>query len=249
MYYGPLSEQEITALLSKYHKTSSTLKPYPPAVIFTQQPTDQNKVLFAHYNAQQLYLSMVTKAAPYSNSIFVPSTMYNTYFGGSMNAIVFQEMREARGLAYSASASYSPPPKPEFNYNFSTFIATQNDKMDEAFSAFLSIINEMPESEKAFELAKDQIINNIRKQRIRRASILFDYLSAQDFGWDYDKRKDLFDKAQNWTLEDVKKFQQQYVKDRKYTYCVLGDEKDLVQEIVDKYGILQKLSLEEIFGY
>jgi len=249
MYYGPLSEQQITALLSKYHKTAPKLKPYPPAVKFTQQPTDQNKVLFTHYNAQQLYLSMVTKAAPYSHAMYVPSTMYNTYFGGSMNAIVFQEMREARGLAYSASASYSQPPKPEFNYNFSTFIATQNDKMDDAFSAFLSIINDMPQSERAFSLAKDQIINNIRKQRISRSSILFDYLSAQEFGWNYDKRKDLFEKAQIWTLEDVKKFQQQYVKDRKYTYCVLGDENDLKQEIVDKYGTLQKLSLEEIFGY
>jgi predicted Zn-dependent peptidase len=249
MYYGPLSEQQVTALLNKYHKTASTLKPYPPAVKFTQQPTDQSKVLFTHYNAQQLYLAMVTKAAPYSNEMYVPSTMYNAYFGGSMNAIVFQEMREARGLAYSASASYSQPPKPEYSYSFSTFIATQNDKMDDAFSAFLSIINDMPESEKAFMLAKDQMINNIRKQRISRASILFDYLSAQDFGWNYDKRKDLFDKAQTWTLDDIKKFQQQYVKDKKYTYCVLGDENDLKQEIVDKYGILQKLSLEEIFGY
>ncbi len=30
--------------------------------------------------------------------------LFNEYFGGSMNAIVFQELREARGLAYSAFA-------------------------------------------------------------------------------------------------------------------------------------------------
>jgi predicted Zn-dependent peptidase len=249
LYYGPLSEQEVVALLNKYHNTAPELKPYPPAVKFIQQPTDQNKVLFTHYDAKQLYLSMVTLGAPYNNSLFVPGTIYNEYFGGGMNAIVFQEMREARGLAYSANASYSRPSKPDFNYTFYTFIATQNDKMDEALTAFLSIINDMPESEKAFELAKDQLVSNIRKQRIRRTSILFDYISAQEFGWDYDKRKDLFDKAQTWTLDDVKKFQQQYIKDKKYTYCVLGDEKDLNMEVVNKYGTLQKLSLEEIFGY
>jgi len=249
MYYGPLSDQEVVSLLNKYHITASTLKPYPPAVKFTQQSVDQNKVLFAHYNAQQLYLAMSTKGASYSKSIYVPVTMYNMYFGGSMNAIVFQEMREARGLAYSASASYSQPSKPELNYIFSTFIATQNDKMDEALTAFLSIINDIPESEKAFELAKDQVISNIRKQRISRTSILFNYLDAQEFGWDYDRRKDLFEQAQKWTLDDIKKFQQQYVKDKNYIYCVLGDEKDLKQEIVNKYGTLQKLSLEEIFGY
>ena len=249
LYYGPLSEEAITALLNKYHKTASTFKPYPPAVKFAQQPTDQNRVLFAHYDAKQLYLSMVSMGVPYDQSMYVPVAMFNEYFGGSMNSIVFQEMREARGLAYSASAYYSQPSKPFFNYSFSTFIATQNDKMDEALSAFLNIINSMPESEKSFTLAKEQLLSNIRKQRIRRANILFDYLNAQEFGWDHDKRKDLFDRAQTWTLDDVKKFQQQYVKDKKYTYCVLGDEKDLNRKIVDKYGTLQKLSLEEIFGF
>ena len=248
LYYGPLNEQEITTLLNKYHNTQ-TLKPYPPAAVFTQQPTDQNKVLFTHYNAQQLYLSMTTKGVPYDKSLYVPSSIYNMYFSGSMNAIVFQEMRESRGLAYTASASYSQPSKPEYNHTFSTFIATQNDKMDEAFTAFLSIINDMPESEKAFELAKDQLINNIRKQRIRRSSILFDYIGAQDFGWDYDKRKDLFEQAQTWTLNDVKQFQQQYVKNKNYTYSALGDENNLDRNIVSKYGTLQKLTLDEIFGY
>lgn len=28
--------------------------------------------------------------------------LYDEYFGGGMNSIVFQEMRETRGLAYSA---------------------------------------------------------------------------------------------------------------------------------------------------
>jgi len=249
LYYGPLSEKDVVSLLNKYHHTAPELKPYPSAVKFMQQPTDQNKVLFTHYDAKQLYLSMVALGAPYSNSLYVPGTMFNEYFDGNMNSIVFQEMREARGLAYTATASYSRPSKPDFNYTFSTFIATQNDKMDEAFSAYLSIINDMPESEKAFDLAKDQVISDVRKQRIRRSSILFDYISAQEFGWAYDKRKDLFEKAQTWTLNDVKKFQQQYIKDKKYTYCVLGDEKDLNMEVVNKYGTLQKLSLEEIFGY
>ena len=249
MYHGPLSEQEISALLDKYHHAASTLKPYPAAVVFTQQPADQNKVLFTHYNANQLYLSMMTTGVPFNKAMYVPSAIYNGYFGGGMNSIVFQEMREARGLAYSANASYSQPSKPFYNYTFSTFIATQNDKMDEALTAFLSIINDMPESEKAFDLAKDQLISSIRKQRIRRYNILFNYIDAQDFGWDYDRRKDLFEQAQTWTLDDVRKFQQQYVKNKNYTYCVLGDEKDLNREIVNKYGTLQKLSLEEIFGY
>ncbi len=249
MYYGQMSEQSATTLINKYHQTASVLKPLPKAVEFIQQPTDQNKILFVHYNSKQLYLSMLSKGTPYSHSLYVPISMYNQYFGGGMNAIVFQEMRESRGLAYQASAYYTQPPKPDLNYTMSTFIATQNDKMDEALTAFKSILDNIPQSEKAFELTKEQMINNIRRQRIRTYNVLFNYIDAKEFGWDHDSRKDLFEQAQNWTLTDVTRFQQQYIKDKKYTYCVLGDENDLDQAVVDKYGTLQKLTLEDIFGY
>ena len=32
-------------------------------------------------------------------NIYPVATLYNEYFGGGMNSIVFQELREARGLA------------------------------------------------------------------------------------------------------------------------------------------------------
>ena len=51
------------------------------------------------------------------------------------------------------------------------------------------------------------------------------------------------------TLKDVKDFQQKWVKDRKYTYCVLGNEKDLDMKSLEKYGKITKLSQKDIFGY
>ena len=72
-----------------------------------------------------------------------------------MNSIVFQEMRETRGLAYSAWASIMPPSYLKYPYVLRTQIATQNDKMIDAVTTFNDIINNMPESEAAFKLAKD----------------------------------------------------------------------------------------------
>ena len=40
-----------------------------------------------------------------------------------------------------------------------------------------------------------------------------------------------------------------WVKDRKYTYCVLGNEKDLDMKSLEKYGKITKLSQKDIFGY
>jgi len=166
-----------------------------------------------------------------------------------MNAIVFQEMREARGLAYSAYANFQRPGKPDRSYMYNSFIATQNDKMIEAIDAFKNIIYEMPESEKAFNLAKESIITNIRTQRILKEDILWNYLSAKEFGYTTDTRKELFDKIPAMTLQDVKAFQEKYIKNRPFTYCILGDTKDLDMEALKKIGPVTILTQEEIFGY
>ncbi|MDR2389768.1 MAG: insulinase family protein [Tannerellaceae bacterium] len=249
LYYGPLSETQIVETLSRNHATADALQPIPAPTPFVEQETPENKVLLAHYDAKQIYMSMIHKGGSFSKTIEPNRSIYNAYFGGSMNSIVFQEMREARGLAYSANASYQRPAKPTRAYYLSTMIATQNDKLTEAISAFLSILNDMPESEKAFGLAKENILTDLRTERILRDDILWDYLDAKEFGYDTDQRKELYEKIPAFTLDDVKAFQQQYVKDKPYTYCILGDTKDLDLKALGKIGQVRILKQEEIFGY
>jgi len=115
--------------------------------------------------------------------------------------------------------------------------------------AFDEIVNNMPESERAFELAKESLITRMRTDRITKSDILWAYLNAQDLGLTVDSRKTLFEQVQKFTLEDVKAFQEKWIKGRKYVYVVLGDEKDLDMKGLGQYGPVQKLSKEEIFGY
>jgi predicted Zn-dependent peptidase len=139
--------------------------------------------------------------------------------------------------------------KPIYPYVLRTFIATQNDKMMEAIETFNSILNDMPESENAFSLAKEQILTNIRTQRILRADILWNYLSAKEFGYTTDPRIEMFSKIPNMTLQDVKAFQQRHIKNKPFIYCILGDTKDLNIESLKEIGPVTILKQEEIFGY
>ena len=65
--------------------------------------------------------------------------MFNGYFGGGMNTVVFQELRESRGLAYSAWASYQTPYRPADSEFFLTSIISQNDKMTDCIATFNSM--------------------------------------------------------------------------------------------------------------
>ena len=250
VFYGPQSTKEIRNLVGKYHKTAKKLSPVPEPKRFVPLETNTNRVLFAHYDANQSYLQTVSKGIQYNASLIPQITLYNSYFGGGMNAIVFQELREKRGLAYTARSNYSGPTRPDEYYVNNSFIATQNDKVIDAFDAFNELFNEMPESEVSFNLAQESILSNIRTQRILKQSIIWSYLSAQRMGHETDMRKVLFEKIPKMTLADVKAFNEKYIKDQPKTYIILGHENQVDFEAIEKlYGPVTKVSREEIFQF
>ena len=250
IYYGPKGHEEVLADIAAHHNVPATLAPPAEKVEFPYELTPANSVVLAEYDAAQIYYAQYSnRGEAYDPANDAIMALYNGYFGGGMNAIVFQEMREARGLAYSASAGLSRPWKKDLPYTYSAFIATQNDKLVDAATAFEDIINNMPESEAAFKLAKESIITGLRSERIIKSNVLWNYISAQDLGLDYDRRRTLWEKIPSMTLEDVKEFQQQWVAGRTYTFGILGRSADLDMKYLESLGPVRRVSKEEIFGY
>ena len=249
LYYGPKSEEEVKQLIAENHKVADELAPleknYPK-----KQLTDQSSVILAQYDANQLYyLQFSNRGEQFDVKNDPAIALYNEYFGGSMNSICFQEMREARGLAYTAQAWIGEPSFADDNYSYIAFIATQNDKMQTAIEAFDEIINQMPESEAAFQIAKEAIISRLRTARTTGTGVLNSYIQLRRLGLSEDRDRQIFEQVQTMTLEDVKATQQQWVKDRSYTYGILGDIKNLDLNYLKTLGPIRTVSQEEIFGY
>lgn len=249
MYYGPMEVEELIQTLNAEHYTADELTEIARTEI-NYLPTPENRVLLAQYDAKQIYYLQYTNLnRPFSTEHDAIMSLYNAYFGGGMNAIVFQEMREARALAYSSYAYLAEGSTAADPYIYFAFIATQNDKMRSAIEAFEEIINNMPESEAAFALAKQEILANLSTQRTIKEDILWAWLDALDMGVTYDRNRDLYEKIQGLSLADVKAFQEEWIKARPYTYCILGDARDLDMNFLSTLGPIERLSQEEIFGY
>lgn len=250
LYYGPTSAADLKKVVEKYHVVPAKLVDVPAPVKFAELETSENRVVFAQYNAKQSYLQSIIASAPYKYDATPVIDIYNNYFGGSMNAIVFQELREKRGLAYTARSIYAKPNRPEKRFMNQSFIATQNDKVVDAFDAFNDLFNNMPLSETAFQLAKESMISDIRTGRITKMDLIFTFIDARKFGLNYDSRRDLFAKIPAITMNDMKTFNDNNLKDKSKTYVILGNESDLDFKVLEqKYGKVTKLSQEEIFGY
>ena len=250
LYYGPSSSKDLLATIEQYHQVPATLKDIPAGNEYSYLETPATKVLVAPYEAKQIYMAQISNLdKKYDPAIEPTRELYNEYFGGGMNSIVFQEMRETRGLAYSAWAGIMPPSYLKYPYTIRTQIATQNDKMIDAVNTFNDIINNMPESEAAFKLAKEGLINRMRTDRIIKSDIIWTYINAQDLGQSVDPRIKLYNDVQTMTLKDIVDFQKEWVKGRTYVYCILGDKKDLDMNKLKAVGPIEELTQEQIFGY
>ena len=250
LYYGPQSITDLVGSLYSAHAVGDDLIDLKSEPIPTKAVTKPN-VLFAQYDAKQVYYMQYScRAEDKFNIENSPvGNLYNNYFSGGMNSVVFQEMREARGLAYSAYTYLAKGRVPQHPYYFYAFIATQNDKVEQAVKAFDDIIENMPRSEQAFELAKSGILANLESQRITKSLILWHYLEHEKFGLKEDINKTIYEGIQSLTLDDVVKFQQEFIKGRPYSYCILGDKHDLDMKYIRSLGKVKFLSQEEIFGY
>jgi len=199
---------------------------------------------------QQAEIILLSKSVSYNKENVALRTLFNEYYGGSMASVVFQTLRESQALAYSVYGAYRSPNKPEDAHYVFAYIGAQADKADEALSGLLGLLNNMVESDLSFKDSKNAIIKKLQTERITKSAILWKHESDKRMGNDkYDIRKDTYDQVPDLTMDDIGKFFDQYIKDNKYTFLVIGDTNKMDFNILKKYGTVKQLTLEEVFGY
>ena len=250
LYYGKLTPDELSKVLGATHKTAKKLADVPQGKPYVRQQATSNEILIAPYDAKNIYMVMYhNEGRDWNSEQEAVVDLFNEYYGGGMNGIVFQELREARGLAYSASAYYVTPSKKGDKEFYQTSIITQNDKMMDAVNQFHVILNEMPASENAFQIAKDALTKQLASQRTTKFSVINDYLVAKRRGIDYDMNEKVYNALPAMKLQDIVGFEKQHMADKAYRYIILGDEKELDMKALEKIGPIKRLSIKEIFGY
>ena len=141
-----------------------------------------------------------------------------------------------------------PQMKNEDEY-FLTQIISQNDKMSDCLRVFNDIVNNMPENEAAFDLAKQSLIKSIQSDRVTRYGVITRYLRMKQLGLSNDYMQQVYETLPKITLKDVVNFARQNIANKTYRYIVLGDEKELDMKELEKIAPVKRLTTEEIFGY
>lgn len=250
-YYGPMKEDDFMTLLNDKHNTPAWLSETPQLHVPAQIQTQQNECFIFPYSGTQSFVmsQYACNALPWDENKLGVVYMYNNYFGAGMNTVVFQEMREKRSLCYGAGATYRLPSYKDTYCSFMTSIQSQNDKLQECIEVFDDIVNNMPQSQISFDIAKQGVLTNLRTERVKRTEFFEVYFDAIDLGIDYDKRQKIYEQLQNITLDDIVRFQQENVKGLHYRSVFAGDPAGLSQEQLQRLGNVRTLTAHEVFGY
>ncbi|MBO4340125.1 MAG: insulinase family protein, partial [Bacteroidales bacterium] len=248
MYYGPASLDQLKEMLEYVHPVEG-LKPLQKCHAL-KRLTPSSEVVAAQYNARQFtYMQYSDRGETFQIEDVPAIELFNEYFGGSMNSIVFQEMRESRALAYSAGAWFSEPSFIGDTYAFRAQINSQNDKLQKAVEGFKEIIEDLPQAEGNLDIAKASILARIRTQRTIGLSVLNSYLNAQELGLTEPREKLIFEKVGSLTMDDLLATHDKWIKGRTYNYSIVGDTKDLDMKYLKTLGPVKLVSLDEVFGY
>ncbi len=245
LYYGPEDQQELVSTLSMYHKTTITTKNLPPSYPFIFKTNKAKEVNFANYDMVQTEITW-NKNSTLFNPINIPAIdLYNEYTGN----IVWQTIRESKALAYSTYAYYENAYKKNEPNSMNAYVGCQADKMNEAIPSMQLLLDSLPNSEKTFAVSKASLKNNYASSRILKQQILFKFLDAQRKGISYDTREKTYKLLDNLTFNDLVKFHRAIISPKPYTISIIGDEKKIKLNDLNKFGKVTKYTLEQIFGY
>ena len=233
------------APLIKMAKTTQSI----PAPKMYLEPNTTGKVYFANSDMVQMEMSQVGRGEMNNLGDFGKISVFNEYFGRGLSSIVFQEIREARSLAYSASVNYVHPRDLKKHNYVNTYIGTQANKLGQAVEAMSDLMKNLPQQQAQFSNARNSTLKQISSQRVTKRNIYYTYLAMQKLGMNYDIRKDIYNEVQNLDLNQLTNFYNQKVKPVTYNTAVIGKKENLDMNAISKLGEFTEVSLEEIFGY
>lgn len=249
LYFGPVASNEISQQLSSLHKLPTSFKALPTAPPLVSNSQSANSVLFADYDMVQAEIQWVRNASTYNPEQVPLVNLFNEYFGGNMSGIVFQEIRESKALAYSTFANFGSPQKKNDPFIMRAYVGCQADKMKEAIAGMQTLLTELPQSQKLFSNSIESMKNTISTSRIIKTGLLFNYLNAQKKGLNYDMNEKVFNTISKYSLTDINNFHKQEIANKPYTLTVVGSDAKMNWDVLNSFGAVKKISLEEIFGY
>lgn len=246
-YTGSLPLEDVVEVLRRQYELTDELADTPPVRLRKAREIDSTEIMVVDQQTAQAQVRIEFGDGVYNEADSIPSSLYTSYFGSGMSSVVFQELREARALAYSASAAYAQGQREEAENMMLGVIGTQTDKTSDALQAFISLIDDMPVSEERFTESANSLINRYRTNQISFREVIGAVRSWERLGLEGDPRRERFAQLQEATIDQMLQFQQEHVANRPKLISIVGDLSIIDTEELTQFGEVQQVEVDQLF--
>ena len=246
-YVGTLPFDEVRAMYEKYHVVDDMLKDPPPYRFLKARRPETNEIYFTQREVAQSQVRLEFGTQDYHEQDIPAIQLYNEYFGGGMGGIVFQELREARALAYSAGARYLPGSRTNDEDLMLGAIGTQTDKTPESVGVFTQILDNLPESPERFALAKQAVENRYRTSKISFREVIGAVRGWERLGLEPDPRRHRFDAIEGADEALMTAFVQDHIENQPKLISIVGDKTKMDAEKLKEFGEIHDIPVDRIF--
>lgn len=219
----------------------------PPYVYLRSQKPEKNRIYLLDKDMTQasIRIEFGLEEAPMGDEPVIE--IFNQYFGGGMASIVFQELREARALAYVAGAQYIGGYRKGDEDLMVGVVQTQPDKVIDALESFIRLLKEIPVSKERFNFAKEALIGDYETDKVPFRKIL-----SRVYGWylhgiDGDPRKEWYEKLKQLKLEDILDFHKSKIQPNTYLISIMGPLNRIDVQKIKDFGDIVNLTIDDIF--
>jgi len=247
-YTGSLPLGKVREIVQQ-HSVAGPLQEPPPYKFLNVAAPAESRVYFFNKEQAQAQVRIEFADGQVNEVNMPPVQLFNDYFGGGMAGIVFQELREARALAYSVGAVYGNGGRKGEQNIMSGSIGCQADKTPEALDAFLDLFEKLPASPERFADTRESIISRYRTGKLGFREILWAVRSWERLEVPIDPRKARFEKIQRLGLDDVLQFDKEHLQGRPKLISIVGDKNKIDLEKIRKDGAVTELELKDIFAF
>ncbi len=247
LYTGSLPIKRVKKILKKHHPVKEDLKDTPPYERLTPRAPEQSEIYFFDKEMAQAQIRIEFGGEVYTEEHIPASQLFNSYFAGGMGGLVFQELREARALAYAAGAHYVTGDRAGDTNLMIGGMGTQADKAPEALDGFIDLLDNMPAAEQRFATARDALIENYRTGKLGFRDILGAVRSWERLGVPVDPRDERFAAVQASDMETMLAFYESEIKGKSKLISIVGDKSKIDTGAVSQKGKLIDVTLDSIF--
>jgi predicted Zn-dependent peptidase len=244
LYFGtrePDAISKVVAMGTRHKKTGDI-----PARVYRK--VRKPEIFFLHKDGAKANVRFAIPRAALSRDRRPTARLLSEYLSGNMSALVFQEIREARGLAYTASSSYDTGRRPQDATGLLGFMSTQADKTPVAVDTFLGLLRTDQIQAERLEAAKLALDQEYRATRIDPRWITRWVTGWDDMGEKSDPRAWEWQTIGKLQHADLSAFAKQFV-GAPVIIGIVGDRTRVDLDALEKIGTVHELVPADLFSY